>query len=58
MNWTFKFALIIGGFNNTSYWTSSQSSSTTAWSINFSSGTLSSASNKTNSMYVRAIRKF
>jgi hypothetical protein len=50
--------LIIGGFNNTSYWTSSQSSSTTAWSINFSSGTISSASNKTNSMYVRAIRKF
>lgn len=49
---------IIGGFNNVSYWSSSQSGSTTAWSINFSTGASSNTSTKTTSLYVRAIRQF
>lgn len=48
----------IGGFNNVSYWSSSQVGTTTAWSINFSTGTSSSTSTKSTLMYVRAIRKF
>lgn len=48
----------IGGFSNVSYWSSSQVSTTTAWSINFSTGTASSTSTKSTLMYVRAIRKF
>lgn len=50
--------LSIGGFSNVSYWSSSQTNSTTAWSINFSTGASSSTSTKSTSMYVRAIRKF
>jgi hypothetical protein len=49
---------LIGGFSNVPYWSSSQASSTTAWSINFSTGASSSTTSKTTSMYVRAIRKF
>ncbi len=48
----------IGGFSNVSYWSSSQVGTTTAWSINFSTGTSSSTSTKSTLMYVRAIRKF
>ena len=48
----------IGGFISASYWSSSQVGTTTAWSINFSTGTLSSTSTKSTLMYVRAIRKF
>jgi len=48
----------IGGFSNVSYWSSSQVGATTAWSINFNTGTLSNTSNKSTLMYVRAIRKF
>jgi hypothetical protein len=48
----------IGGFSAASYWCSSQSASTTAYSINFSTGTGVSTSTKTTSMYVRAIRAF
>lgn len=48
----------IGGFNNVSYWSSSQVGTTTAWSINFNTGTSSSTSTKSTLMYVRAIRKF
>ena len=48
----------IGGFNNISYWSSSQSSTTTAWSLNFSNGISSNLSTKTTLMYVKAIRKF
>ena len=48
----------IGGFNNVSYWSSSQVGTTTAWSKNFSTGTSSSNSTKSTLMYVRAIRKF
>jgi hypothetical protein len=50
--------LSIGGFNNASYWSSSQVGSTTAWSLNFSNGSSSSTSTKSTLMYVRAIRKF
>jgi hypothetical protein len=49
---------LIGGFNNVSYWSSSQSSSTTAWSLNFNTGTTSSTTTKITNLYVRAIRKF
>ena len=49
---------LIGGFSNVSYWSSSQAGSTTAWSINFSTGASSNTSTKTTSMYVRAIRQF
>ncbi len=48
----------IGGFSNVSYWSSSQVGTTTAWSINFSTGTSSSTSTKSTLMSVRAIRKF
>lgn len=48
----------IGGFSNVSYWSSSQVGTTTAWSINFSTGTASSTSTKSTALYVRAIRKF
>ena len=49
---------IIGGFNNFSYWSSSQSGTTTAWSVNFNTGNISNTSAKSTLMYVRAIRKF
>jgi len=48
----------IGGFSNVSYWSSSQVSSTTSWSVNFNTGAASSTSTKSTSLYVRAIRKF
>lgn len=48
---------VIGGFASAYYWTSSQSSSTSAYGIYFSNGTASSIL-KTNAVYVRAIRKF
>jgi hypothetical protein len=50
--------LSIGGFNNASFWSSSQVGSTTAWSLNFSNGSSISTSTKSTLMYVRAIRKF
>jgi len=48
----------IGGSSNASYWSSSQSGSTTAWSINFITGTSSSITSKSSLLYVRAIRNF
>ena len=48
----------IGGFSNVSYWSSSQVGTTTAWSINFTTGISSSTSTKSTLMSVRAIRKF
>jgi hypothetical protein len=48
---------VIGAFSNVSYWSSSQSSSTTTYSINFSNGTTAGIT-KTSLIYVRAIRKF
>jgi hypothetical protein len=48
----------IGGFSNVSYWSSSQVGTTTAWSINFTTGISSSTSTKSTLLYVRAIRKF
>lgn len=48
----------IGGFSVASYWSSSQNTSTTAYSINFSTGTGVGTSSKITSMYVRAIRAF
>jgi hypothetical protein len=49
---------LIGGFSNTSYWSSSQSNSTLAWSLNFSTGLYTNGTNKTSNLFVRAIRKF
>lgn len=47
----------IGGFSNSVYWSSSQSSSTSAYGISFVNG--GTASNtKSTLLYVRAIRKF
>ncbi|KAB1157953.1 Lcl domain-containing protein [Flavobacterium luteum] len=48
---------LIGGFNNVSYWSSSQYNSTNAYGISFTTGATIS-STKTSSLYVRAIRKF
>lgn len=48
---------IIGGFSSTSYWSSSQSSSTVAHGINFINGSTANNS-KTTLLYIRAIRKF
>lgn len=48
----------IGGFSGVPYWSSSQNNSTTANSINFNTGIVTSTSTKTTAMYVRAIRKF
>lgn len=48
---------VIGGFSSTYYWSSSQSASTTAYSVYFYSGSASNTS-KTTAAYVRAIRKF
>ncbi|WP_333696710.1 hypothetical protein [Flavobacterium sp.] len=47
----------IGGFLNTSYWSSTQATSTTARSINFSNGTSNNVT-KTSLLYVRGIRYF
>ncbi len=49
---------VIGGFSGVPYWSSSQNNSTTANSINFNTGIVTSTSTKTTAMYVRAIRKF
>ena len=48
---------LIGGFNNANYWSSSQGSSTLAYTINLFTGT-GISSVKSSGMYVRAIRKF
>ncbi|MBX9886530.1 MAG: DUF1566 domain-containing protein [Flavobacteriaceae bacterium] len=47
----------IGGFSSTYYWSSSQNTSTSAYSIYFFNGSTTSAL-KTSTAYVRAIRKF
>ena len=58
LNKLYSNRIFIGGFSATSYWSSSQSSSTTAYSINFSNGSIQINSNKTSPIYVRAIRYF
>ncbi len=47
----------IGGFTSTSYISSSENGSTSAWYINFNNGS-SSISAKSSLLYVRAVRKF
>ena len=47
----------VGNFSTTNYWSSSQSSETEAWSINFSTG-ISSMSGKGSTYRVRPIRRF
>ncbi len=47
----------VGNFSATNYWSSSQSSETEAWSINFSTG-ISSMSGKGSTYRVRPIRRF
>lgn len=49
---------IIGGFNDNSYWSSSEFSSDSAYSIDFTTGTTNAANQKNNLLYVRAVRKF
>ncbi len=58
LNKLYSNRTFIGGFSATSYWSSSQSSSTTAYSINFINGSIQINSNKTSPIYVRAIRYF
>jgi hypothetical protein len=48
---------VIGGFTNTLYWSSSQSSINGAWSQNFTDGS-HHAYDKSSPLYVRAIRSF
>ena len=48
----------VKNFSSAYYWSSSESSSTVAWSIDFSSGLQTSANAKTNTFYVRPIRTF
>jgi hypothetical protein len=50
--------LTIGGFLNTQYWSSSQVTTTSATSVNFSSGGTFTTSSKNNLFYVRAVRRF
>lgn len=49
---------LIGGFANEVYWTSTQSSTTSAWYINFNSGLISPNAGKFGFQNVRAIRSF
>ncbi|GEM56644.1 hypothetical protein B0A58_11790 [Flavobacterium branchiophilum NBRC 15030 = ATCC 35035] len=49
---------LIGGFNNSFYWSSTQNNSISAYSINFNTGTITTSSSKSSQIYVRAIRKF
>ncbi|CAM3774750.1 DUF1566 domain-containing protein [Flavobacterium gelidilacus] len=48
----------IGGFNNASYWSASQATATTSWSVNFSSDGSNNTGPKSSLLSVRAIRKF
>ncbi|MBP6754679.1 MAG: DUF1566 domain-containing protein [Bacteroidia bacterium] len=57
LNLLYPYKSIIGGFSSTYYWSSSQISSTSAWSINFANGSFVNTS-KSNLVYVRAMRKF
>lgn len=49
---------LIGGFSNTSYWSSSQSNSTLAMSLNFSTGLTTNTTSKISNLFVRAVRRF
>ena len=53
----YTYRTSIGGFSSTYYWSSSQTSTSTAFSVNFSNGNATNTS-KSNIFYVRAIRKF
>ena len=57
LNKLYSNRFAIGGFSNVSYWSSSQSTTSNAQSLNFSSGVLNSTP-KTSTLYVRAIRYF
>jgi hypothetical protein len=58
LNKIFLNRAVISGLLSVSYWSSSQSSSTSAWSINFTNGSISSSTTKTSLFYVRAVRSF
>jgi hypothetical protein len=47
----------VGGFSAGSYWSSSESAASDAWSQNFGSGVRSN-DHKSNSYYVRPVRAF
>ncbi len=49
---------LIGSFSNGNYWSSSEVSSSQAWSQNFSGGAQSGTTTKNNTYRVRAVRKF
>lgn len=47
----------LGGFSTVDYWSSTESSTTSAYYQSFSSGTITNAT-KSSTKYVRAIRSF
>lgn len=49
---------LIGGFSAASYWSSSETSSSQAWSQNFSGGAQNGTAAKSSTYRVRAVRKF
>jgi hypothetical protein len=49
---------LIGGFSNSGYWSSSQSGSAYSWTVNFSTGTVTTVIKASSSPWVRAVRKF
>jgi hypothetical protein len=57
LNLMYTNRLVIGGFTNNKYWSSSEFDSNTAWSQNFTDGTQNSE-NKSGTNYIRAIRAF
>jgi len=48
----------IGDFSNSEYWSSSETSGSSAWTVNFSNGGETGGSNKYNTSRVRVIRAF
>ena len=58
LNKLYSNSTSIGGFIASSYWSSTQNSSTTAYSLNFGTGIGTGFSSKNTLMYVRAIRAF
>jgi hypothetical protein len=58
LNKLFQYKNIIGGFESTFYWSSSEINDSCAWGQNFTDGIQISDSLKNTSFYVRAVRSF
>lgn len=58
LNLIYQNSPAIGGFvYSTYYWSSTENATTTAWYFNFYNGSIT-ANNKTNTLYVRCVRRF